>query len=78
MAHIDLHLDNPHQASASYPFSSIDTSLNTGADADSDVQCGQGLTLKIFKLKDRKFQQLCVQIWFYCLCKIRPHNQNLD
>ena len=33
MTHIDLHLYNPHQASESYPFSSIDASANADADA---------------------------------------------
>ena len=42
MAHIDLYLDNPHHASSSYPFSSIDTSVN----ADSDARCGQGFKEK--------------------------------
>ena len=40
MAHIDLSQDSPHQRSA-YPFSSIDTSVNT--DTDADARCGQGL-----------------------------------
>ena len=40
MVHIDLYLDNPHQASVSYPFSSIDASVD--ADADADIRCGQG------------------------------------
>ena len=40
IAHINLYLDNPHQASISYPFSSINTSVNT----DTDARCGQGLT----------------------------------
>ena len=31
MAHIDLYLYNPHQASASYPFSSIDANVNDDA-----------------------------------------------
>ena len=42
MAHINLYLCNPHQASASYPFSSIDASVN--ADPDADAQYGQDLT----------------------------------
>ena len=42
MAHINLYLCNPHQASASYPFSSINANVN--ADADADAQCGQGCT----------------------------------
>ena len=42
IAHIDLYLYNPHQASASYPLLSIDASVN--ADADADAECGQGLT----------------------------------
>ena len=33
MTHINLYLYNPHQASASYPFTSIDTSSNADADA---------------------------------------------
>ena len=41
MFHIDLYLDNPNQASVSYPFSSIDASIN--ADADADALYGQGL-----------------------------------
>ena len=44
MAHIDLYLDNPNQASALYPFSNIDTNVNTDAHADTDAQCCQGLT----------------------------------
>ena len=47
MAHINLYLYNPHQASASYPVSSIDTSINTEADSDADALCDQGLNLKI-------------------------------
>ena len=35
-------LYNPHQAWVSYPFSSIDASVNT--DADADARCGQGIT----------------------------------
>ena len=46
MAHIDFYLFNPHQASASYPFSSIDASVDADADADPDTRGGQGLTLK--------------------------------
>ena len=40
-----LNLCNPHQASVSYPFSSIEASINADADtdADADAQCGQGL-----------------------------------
>ena len=41
IAHINLYLYNPHLASASYPFSSIDASVN--ADADADARCGQGI-----------------------------------
>ena len=41
MAHINLYLYNPHQASASYPFSRIDISIN--ADANADALCGKGL-----------------------------------
>ena len=37
MAHINLYLYNPHQASVSYPFSSTD------ADVDPDAWCGQRL-----------------------------------
>ena len=29
MGHINLYLYNPHQTSASYPFTSIDASINT-------------------------------------------------
>ena len=36
MAHIDLYLDSPHQASASYPFSSI----NASVDVDAEAGCG--------------------------------------
>ena len=42
--HIDLYLDNPHQASASYPFSSIDSSANIDAYVDTDARCGHGFT----------------------------------
>ena len=38
VAHINLYLDNLHQASTSYPFSSIDASVNT-----DDARCGQGI-----------------------------------
>ena len=41
MVHIYLYLYNRHQASASYPFSSIDHGVNVGAEADA--RCGQGL-----------------------------------
>ena len=47
MAHINLYLHNAYQASASYPFSNIDPSVNAEADSDADTQCGQGLNLKI-------------------------------
>ena len=40
MVHINLYPYNPQQASVSYPFLSIDTSVNADADA------GQGFTLK--------------------------------
>ena len=40
VAHIDLYLYNPHQTSASYPFSSIYAAGN--ADADTDTRCDQG------------------------------------
>ena len=43
MAHINLYLDNPHQALASYPLTSIDTSINADADDYADARCGQGL-----------------------------------
>ena len=46
MVHINLYLYNPHQASASYPFSSIDTSVNADVDAD---RCGQGLNIPYLK-----------------------------
>ena len=36
MAHINLYLYNPHQVSASYHMSSIDSSVNTDADANAD------------------------------------------
>ena len=36
---MDLYLDNPHQASVSYPFSSIDANVN----ADANTRCGQSL-----------------------------------
>ena len=36
MAHINLYLYNPHQVSRSYPFSSIDASVNTDSDANAD------------------------------------------
>ena len=39
MAHVDLYLENPHQASASYPFSSMDASDN------SETRSDQGLKL---------------------------------
>ena len=42
MAHIDLYLYNPQQASASYPFSSIDANVN---DVNADARCGQGFTM---------------------------------
>ena len=48
MAHIDLYLKNPHQAPASYPFSSIDASINADTDVDADARCGQGLVSKKF------------------------------
>ena len=53
MIHIDLHLYNPHQASVSYPFSSIDASANADADADAaaDTQCVQGLTWPLPSIK---------------------------
>ena len=35
MAHISLYLYNPYQASVSYPFSSINTSVNADTDADA-------------------------------------------
>ena len=38
MAHINLYLYEPQQASAPYPFTSIDTSVH------ADVDGGQGLT----------------------------------
>ena len=43
MTHVDLdlYMDNPHQASVSYPFSSIDARVN--ADADAGARCGHGL-----------------------------------
>ena len=46
MAHITLYLYNPHQESASYPFSSTDASVNadTDADADAEARCDQGFT----------------------------------
>ena len=47
MTHINLYLYNSYQASASYPVSNIDPSVNAEADADTDAQCGQGLNLKI-------------------------------
>ena len=40
MADINLYLYNPHKESASYQFSSIDTSAN----ADAEARCGQGFT----------------------------------
>ena len=44
IAHIDLYLFNPHQASVSSPFSSFDACIN--ADADADAWCGQGLNVE--------------------------------
>ena len=35
MAHINLYLCNPHQVSASYPFSSIDASVHIDAYANA-------------------------------------------
>ena len=43
MTNIDLYMDNSHQASVPYPFSSIDTSVNTDADGDADAPCGTAL-----------------------------------
>ena len=37
MPRADLYIDNTHQASVSYPLSSI------GVNADADAQCGQVL-----------------------------------
>ena len=45
MVHINLYLYNPHQASALYPFSSIDTSVNADVNTDADARCGQGLNI---------------------------------
>ena len=45
MVHINLYVFNPHQTSASYPFSSIDASVNADTDANADTRCGQGLSL---------------------------------
>ena len=36
---INSYLYNPHQALVSYPFTNIDTSVNTDADVDS--RCGR-------------------------------------
>ena len=47
MADIDLHLCNTHQVSVSYPFSSIDASIN----ADADARCGQGLRFNFQRAK---------------------------
>ena len=41
IAHINLYLNNPHQVSVSYPFSSIDTIVN--ADGDTGARCDQGV-----------------------------------
>ena len=40
MANINLYLYNPRQASVSYPFSSIDTSINADTEADADARYG--------------------------------------
>ena len=52
MTHINLYLKNSHQESASYPFSSIDASVNT----DADAQCGQAFNL---------FQENIIGRWNY-------------
>ena len=46
MAYIDLHVDNPPQVSAAYPFSSIGASANADANANADIdaQCGKGIS----------------------------------
>ena len=44
MAHINLYLYNTHQASVSYPFTIIDASITTDADADVDTRCTQDFT----------------------------------
>ena len=41
MAHVNVYLCNPHQASESYPLSSIDASIN--ADVEADPWCCQAL-----------------------------------
>ena len=43
MADIDFYLDNSHQASVSYPLSSIGASINADANTDANARCGQGL-----------------------------------
>ena len=70
MATINLYLYNPHQASASYPFSIIDASFNADADIGADAQCGQGLMKQMSS-------SLISQIEFfmtlhYILLDIRP------
>ena len=42
MAHINVYLYNSHQASASCLFSSIDTSVNTRTDVDTDADIRYG------------------------------------
>ena len=41
IAHINLYLNNPHQVSVSYPFSSIDAIVNV--DGDTGARCYQGV-----------------------------------
>ena len=54
VAYINLYLHNPHQASASYPFSNIDASIN----ADADARCGQGFNLLVSTPKRKKLIDL--------------------
>ena len=48
MAYTDLCLDNLHQVSVSYPFLTIDASINADTETDADAWCGQG---SLFQLK---------------------------
>ena len=65
MAHIDLYLDNPHQASTSYPFSSNDASMNT--DSDANVRCGQSFPTMAEKRNNIE-NMFLNNLKYFCIC----------
>ena len=62
MAHINSYLHNPQQASASYPFSRIDTSVN----ADPDAWCGSELKSVLIEFLNTVYDSskvFCEVLW---------------